>query len=147
VGTVVAGAIAPGSAVAQFVGFMALPMVLGAGYQIWRARIMAVIMRRFGRSALRALWDGLVRRRRPNLESLRPTPADAALLTQTLRSAASSFTQMGVVMGVGAGLIIGLLSPSRIAWSLLVWPAISTLYGRWLTHLARTDQLPPPGGD
>lgn len=148
VGSGLARVLAPESIVAAFVGFLTLPLVLGTGYQIWQARIMSLIARRFGRGLVRALWQSLILRRKPQLDTLMPTREDALLLLRRMIQAASAFTYAGVLVGAGAGLLVGWAAPGGRFWLACgLFIVVSTLYGRALTLLARAGYVPPPDGE
>jgi hypothetical protein len=145
-GLAMAWVLAPGSAVAQFVGFLALPLVLGFGYQLWQARVMAFFMKRLGWGFLAAIWQAPVLRRRPTVEGLLPTREDAAALVQQMLRAMSAFAHAGLGVGAVASPIFGAASDSFLAATLLFFAACAG-FGRLCLHLARRGYLRPPEGD
>jgi hypothetical protein len=144
-GLALAWALAPGSAVAQFVGFLALPLVLGLGYQMWQARVMALFMKRLGWGFLAAIWQALVLRRRPAGEGLLPTRADAAALVSQMLRATSAFAHAGLAVGTVAAPVFGAASGSFVPATLIFFVACAG-FGRVCLQLARRGYLPPPEG-
>jgi hypothetical protein len=132
------------SVLAPFVGFLTLPLVFGLGYQMWQARIASLVARRLVKGLIAALWHGLIHRRTPHVATIIPTPEEAALLLQRIIQAASAFTYAGMLVGIGAGLLVGVATNARFVVALVAFVLVSTAYGRALTKLARSGYLPAP---
>lgn len=143
-GWAIAKWVAPGSGFASFIGFMALPLVLGAGYAVWRAAVASILIRTVSRGLLRALYSLLVKRTRPKSEDVLPDAERiSAFLHESIR-AAGSFARVGLAIGIVAGILMAIAAPAaRVAGFVLVFAACA-LYGRGLTHLAREGYLPMP---
>lgn len=143
-GLAIARWVAPGSELASFIGFLALPMVLGAGFAVWRAIVASVLFRGVYRSLLRALYMLIVRREKPKAEDVLPDPQRLARLFHEVVRAAGAFARVGITIGILAGILLAIVSPgSRILAFVLMFGAC-VLYGRGLTHLAREGYLPMP---
>jgi len=143
-GWAIAKWVAPGSGFASFIGFMALPLVLGAGYAVWRAAVVSILFRTVSRGLLRALYSLLVKRTRPTPEDVLPNAERiAAFLHESIR-AAGSFARVGLIMGVAAGLLMAIAAPGARVLAFVLTFAACALYGRGLTHLAREGYLPMP---
>jgi hypothetical protein len=138
--------LAPGSAVAQFVGFMMLPLVLGFGFQLWEARVVSYLTKRFGWGLVKFLWQALVHRRRPDAAQLMPTREDAEELARRMVRGMSAFTHMGLAVGAVAAPIAGLASQRFLVTTVLFFVA-AVAFGRLCTRLARGRYLQPPSGD
>jgi hypothetical protein len=138
--------LAPGSAVAQFVGFMMLPLVLGFGFKLWEARVVSYLTRRFGWGLLKFLWQALVNRRRPDAAELMPTRGDAEELARRMVRGMSAFTHMGLAVGAVAAPIAGLASNRFLVTTVLFFVAAAA-FGRLCTRLARGGYLTPPSGE
>jgi hypothetical protein len=137
---------APGSAVAQFVGFMMLPLVLGFGFKLWEARVVSYLTKRFGWGLVKFLWQALVHRRRPDAAGLLPTREDAEELARRMLRGMSAFTHMGAAVGAVAAPIAGLAS-SRFLVTTVIFFVAAVSFGRLCTRLARGGYLQPPGGE
>jgi hypothetical protein len=138
--------LAPGSAVAQFVGFMMLPLVLGFGFKLWEARVVSYLTKRFGWGLVKFLWQALVHRRRPDAAGLLPTREDAEELARRMVRGMSAFTHMGVAVGAVAAPIAGLVSSHFLVTTALFFVA-AVAFGRVCTRLARGGYLQPPEGE
>jgi hypothetical protein len=145
-GLALAWVLAPGSAVAQFVGFMTLPLILGFGFKLWEARVVSYLTRRFGWGLLKFLWQALVNRRRPDVVQLMPTREDAEELARRLVRGMSAFTHTGLAVGAIAAPIAGLAS-NRFLLTTVVFFVAAVVFGRICTRLARGGYLQPPSGD
>ncbi len=146
-GLALAWLLAPGSAVAQFAGFMALPLVLGFGYQLWRARVASFVARRFGWGLLKAVWHIAVNRQPPESVKLMPAREDAEVLMRQMLRGMSGFTHAGLAVGVVAAPLAGLGADGSFVLTTLVFFAACAGFGRLCTRLARNGYLPPPDGD
>lgn len=145
-GLALARLLAPGSAVAQFVGFMMLPLVLGFGFKLWEARVVSYLTRRFGWGLLKFLWQGLVNRRRPDVVQLMPTREDAEELARRMVRGMSAFTHTGLIVGAIAAPIAGLAS-NRFLLTTVIFFVTAASFGRLCTRLARGGYLQPSSGD
>jgi hypothetical protein len=145
-GLALAWLLAPGSAVAQFVGFMMLPLVLGFGFKLWEARVVSYLTRRFGWGLLKFLWQSLVNRRRPDVVQLMPTREDAEELARRMVHGMSAFTHAGLTVGAISAPIAGLGS-NRFLLTTVIFFATAAAFGRLCTRLARGGYLQPPSGD
>lgn len=143
-GITIARWVAPGSEFATFVGFIALPMVLGAGYAVWRAIIASLLFRGISRGLMRAIYQILVKRERPSADEVLPDAARVATFLQESVRASAAFTRVGYLIGITAGLLLAIAAPgSRLMAFVLMFVACA-LYGRGLAHLARDGYLPMP---
>ncbi len=145
-GLAMAWLLAPGSAVAQFVGFMMLPLVLGFGFKLWEARVVSYLTRRFGWGLLKFLWQGLVNRRRPDVVELMPTREDAEELARRMVRGMSAFSHTGLAVGAVAAPLAGLAS-NRFLVTTVVFFLAAAAFGRLCTRLARSGYLQPPSGE
>ena len=145
-GLAMAWLLAPGSAVAQFVGFMMLPLVLGSGFMLWEARVVSYLTRRFGWGLVKFLWQSLVNRRRPDVVQLMPTREDAEELARRMVRGMSAFSHTGLAVGAVAAPLAGLAS-NRFLVTTVLFFAAAAAFGRLCTRLARRGYLPPPSGD
>lgn len=145
-GLALAWLLAPGSAVAQFVGFMMLPLVLGSGFSLWEARVVSYLTRRFGWGLLKFLWQSLVNRRRPDDVQLMPTREDAEELARRMVRGMSAFSHTGLAVGAVAAPLAGLAS-NRFLVTTVVFFVTAVAFGRVCTRLARSGYLQPPSGD
>lgn len=143
-GLAIARWVAPGSEFASFIGFIALPMVLGAGFAIWRAVVASILFRGVYRGLLRALYMLIVRREKPKAEEVLPDAERFAGLFHEVVRAAGAFSRVGITIGILAGILLAIAAPgSRFPAFVLMFGACA-LYGRGLTHLARDGYLPMP---
>lgn len=145
-GLALAWILAPGSAIAQFVGFIMLPLVLGFGFKLWEARVVSYLARRFGWGLVKVLWQILVNRRRPDVAHLMPTREDAEQLGHLMLRGMSAFTHMGLAVGIVAAPLAG-LGADRFFLTTVVFFLASAGFGRLCTQLARNGYLQPPSGD
>ena len=136
VGVLLAQILAPGSLLAEAVGFLVLPLCLGAGMSAWHAAATAAVSRRLLGSIFQAArGKDLHEAVEENLSDLRgqQIPGTGVFLP-------SSF-----LISAGAGALIGVL-PASIGF--LAAFAVLTLtglcYGVLLRHLARAGILPLP---
>jgi hypothetical protein len=125
VGLARASAVAPGSIVANIVGFFALPLAFVTGLQAW-----------YGLALFLALFQ-LVSRRASSSREIRVRPAVPG----------GSFVFLPLSAGAGAiaGAILGLVSTTRSGWlAWLVYWVIGTIHGTIAWRLARAGVLIPP---
>ena len=143
-GTAIARLVAPGSSFAIFIGFITLPLVLGAGYAVWRAVVASMFIRGVSRSLIRAIYQIFVLRAKPAVDDVLPDANQiATFLHQSVR-AAGAFARVGLTIGVAAGLLLAVVSPGARIMAFFLMLLASALYGRGLTHLAREGYLPMP---
>lgn len=145
-GVALAWLLAPGSAVAQFVGFMMLPLVLGSGFKLWEARVVSYLTKRFGWGLVKFLWQALVRRRRPDAAEIMPTREDMEELARRMVRGMSAFTHMGLAVGAVAAPIAGLAS-NRFLVTTVAFFVAAVAFGRLCTRLARAGYLQPASGE
>ena len=123
VGGFLARSLAPGSWLAEVVGFSALPVAFAIGLQLW-----------FG-LALLSVIPRLLRRR----PGIRPAAPNAGLFGGFV------FVPLSSVAGALAGVAIGMLSRIHpVWWVALLWWGVGTLHGLLVWRLARTGYLMPP---
>lgn len=136
--------VAPGSELASFIGFIALPMVLGAGFAVWRAIIASVLFRGVYRGLLRGLYMLIVRREQPQAEDVLPDARRLAGLFHEVVRAAAAFARVGITIGILSGILLAIVAPGSRMLAFVLMFGACTLYGRGLTHLAREGYLPMP---
>ena len=148
IGEGLAALIAPGSFPLQAIGFMTLPLVLGLGYKIWMARVMATAMRHFMPRLVRGLRTAFIHRTRPEPAELLPDARQIEEIVATAVRAASAFTRVGWTLGALAGILAGIAAPGgRFGLALVGFWLAAGLYGQGLTQLARAGFLPLPEDD
>ena len=127
VGGALAAAFAPGSWLAEVVGFFALPLAFAAGLQAW-----------YGLALLSLIPRVLTR-----LRGREPGGVPARYAGGLPGS--SVFLPFGSVAGGVAGLLVGLLSVTHPVWlvALAYW-AVGTAHGALAWRLARAGLLTPP---
>ena len=125
VGVLLAERLAPGSWLAQIVGFFALPLAFVAGLQMW-----------IGVAIFGAIVRLLIGRRR---SIGRRTETRAALPGSVV------FLPLSSAAGLAAGLIVGVVpaSPSLLLAIAVFW-LLGTLHGWLAWRLARAGVLVPP---
>jgi hypothetical protein len=127
IGLWLADALAPGSRAAQFVSFFALPLAFAVGLQIWYGLALLSVVPRllgFGRSPPEV---------RPSRGARAELPGSVVFVPVTSGIAAM------------AGIVVGLLSPTRAAWLVaLVYGLVGTAHGLVAWRLARRGVLLPP---
>jgi hypothetical protein len=124
--------------------FLCIPptLVFFLGYALWAARLAAIAFDTIGKSILLALFNVLVRRKRPaRLEDVLPDRDKLERMAVRAQKAGWSFLTVAIFVGLGAAalfaFVYGLTSAATIAVCTLLW-------GYLLGRLARRGYLPLP---
>jgi hypothetical protein len=128
--------LAPEAALAQFVGFMTLPLVFGLGLKAWYAVVAAVGTKRLIGAAIDVLF-----RRRDFTEAAHASFADWR--------GRMPGTGVFLPIGLGAGFLAGVLTwlpygSAGFPVCLGAWLALAGGYALLMRWLARTGRLPMP---
>jgi len=127
---------------AEALGFFALPLVFGFGYKIWMARLAAVAWDHLFSGWVRALWQLLVRRRRPEARDVLPTRETLAAMLQAALRATSVFARVGLYFGGLSGVLAALAArPGMSAAAGAAFFAASAAYGTALARMGRNGWL------
>lgn len=131
--------------------FLHIPFVLVfiLGYAGWAARLQALGMELLGRSLLRALWQWLLFRRKPDVKQLLPDENKLMQLLVRGQRAASSFwlVSLGLAL-ISGGMALFIQSQVSFVFRIIVIAAPVLLWGGLLTRLGRRGYLPfPEGGE
>jgi hypothetical protein len=130
-GTALAGFVAPGSDVAQFVAFLVLPLALGTGFQLWLGAALVLLLPRLVRAIRRREWRGDGE-----------TPIDDVHFVPPGHAA---FVVTGAGWSLAAGVAIGLLpSATSFVGAAGAFAALGLGYGLLARALARAGLLPFP---
>ncbi len=133
VGGALAAAFAPGSWLAEVVGFFALPLAFAAGLQAWYGL------------ALLSLIPRVLVRLRGRARGGAPASSGGGARSGGGLPGSSVFLPFSSVAGGVAGLLVGLLSATHPVWlvALAYW-AVGTAHGALAWRLARAGLLMPP---
>jgi hypothetical protein len=129
VGLAMAEVLAPGSWLAQAVSFFALPVAFASSLQMWYGlALLSVIPRLF------ALLRGS-----------RVVVARSAQIGPPGLPGSFVFLPIGSAVGALAGVLVGILSPTRSVWLVApVYWLVGTAHGLLAWRLARAGYLFPP---
>jgi len=131
-----AGALAPGSELAAFVGLVMLPVGFALGISAWQGLVVLIVVPRF-------LW-GLIRNRRER-DLRRAAEASLKQFRNTRPPGAWVFVPVCFGVAAAAGLLMA-LSPAAQAKIVTVAACafLGLVYGAILWRLARSGRLPMP---
>jgi hypothetical protein len=120
-------------------------LVFVLGYAGWAARLQAMSMELLGRSLLRALWQWLLFRRKPDVKQLLPDENKLLQLLVRGQKAASSFwlVALGLAL-ISGGLALFIQSPVNFLVRVIAITGPVLLWGWVLTRLGRRGYLPFP---
>ena len=142
VGSALARLLLPESVWTQVLGFFALPLVLGFGYKIWIAKLAAVAWDHLVSGWVRALWQILVRRRRPEMSDVLPTRETLLAMVRKGLEATAVFARVGFYFGILTGALAALAAgPGMALASGSAFFATSAAYGLALARLGRRGLL------
>lgn len=128
-GGALAGAFAPGSWIAEVVGFFALPLAFAAGLQAWYGLALLSLIPRF------LGW----------LRGSRPLPVRRRQSASSSIPGSFVFLPLGSVAGATAGIVVGLASSTHPGWLVaLVYWIVGTGHGALAWRLAHRGFLIPP---
>jgi MFS family permease len=126
----------------QALGFFALPLVFGFGYKIWMARLAAVAWDHLVSGWVRALWQILVQRRRPQAKDVVPSRETLAAMADAALRATSVFGRVGLYFGALMGALAALAAlPGLALVSGGTFFAASAAYGFALARMGRAGWL------
>lgn len=128
--------LAPGSDWAQFVGFMTLPLIFGAGMSAWRAFAGSLIFSRLIRALFKmARGQDFEQAAKESFRDLEGKPIPGTHV----------FVPISLMISLIAGLLIA-LSPETVGFFQVVGVMVAAGlgYGLLLRWLARTGRLPMP---
>ena len=119
-------------------------LVFFLGYAAWVARLKMIVFHGLGRSLLMALFDILVRRRKPaSVEEVLPTRERLLEMAVKAQIAGASFRRVGWLVGIGGGLVAALLeSATGAATRFVLVSSTSIAWGYALAFLGRRGWLP-----
>ena len=143
-GLALAHLMAPASNVARFVGFMVLPLVLGGGYQLWKAQTLLIAVRSVSKTGWQQIGRALLGRSAFEAKALLPSKEQAEELLRRIFIKANSFGHAGVIVGLIAGIIFGAVADAGFIVGFCTLLVISAGYGFSLMILARRGYIPPP---
>ena len=130
-GTTLAAYAAPGSTLAQVVAFLALPLALVTGFQLWLGAALLLLLPRLVRAIRRREW-------RPDVR----TPPEEVLFVPPGHAV---FVVTGAGWGSIAGLVVGLVpSAHSFLGAAGAFVALGVGYGLLTRELARAGLLPFP---
>lgn len=138
------GTMLTGSNVAGFLGFAAVIVVFGGGYQLWLARVLAsagaMILPLLLRFAAARLFG-----RRTDLRAMAPKPEEWFALIEKARKMSRAFLWVSLPVAALGGLLLGGFAPdgSR-AVAASVFGVAVVAYGVGLYRLAYAGWLPIP---
>lgn len=123
------------------------PLVFMLGYGAWAARLQAIAFELLGRSLFKALFQLIVRRRKPDWQQVLPDRDKVMQLAVRAQKAAWSFLFVAIAIAVFAGAAAVFISsqlnfflrPLAVAVPVVLW-------GWLLALLGRRGYLPLPEG-
>jgi hypothetical protein len=124
-------------------------LVFFLGYGLWVARLNAIVFDTFGRSVLKALWQWIVHRRRPDVRE-EILPSKEKILEMLVKAQKGGASFRGVAWMVAPlGLPLALLCESAMPEMQLFLLLVSTVlaWGYLLGFLGRRGWLPFPEGE
>lgn len=116
------------------------------GYALWAARLAALAFEAFGKHILRALFQLIVKRKRPeSVEALIPSRDKLEELVVRAQKAAWSFFVVSIPLGLVGGILARLLETQSEKWlQSIVVSTGCVLWGSVLSLLGRRGCLPLP---
>ena len=144
IGMTLSNLIAPTSNLATFVGFMALPLVLGGGYQLWQTQTLLITLGSVSRSRWLEIGRALIGRGSVNAKGLLPTQAQAEELLRRIFFKANAFAHAGLIVGAVSAVLLGAVSSVGFPLGFATTFIVSFAYGIVLMRLARAGYIPPP---
>ena len=131
---------------AQIFLFIPFFLILVLGYGLWLSRLEALAFEIIGKGILRALYDLIVKRERPdNLKSFLPPKEKLEEIAVRAQRAASSFFIVAIPIAIGAGLAaLFIESPTSVWLRVCVISGSCLLWGLFLKNLGRRGYLPLP---
>ena len=131
---------------AQIFLFIPFFLILVLGYGLWLSRLEALAFEIIGKGILRALYDLIVKRKKPDsLESILPPKEKLEEMAVRAQRASSSFFIVAIPVAIGAGLAaLFIESPNGVWLRICVISGGCLLWGRFLTNLGRRGYLPLP---
>jgi len=131
---------------AQIFLFIPFFLILVLGYGLWLSRLEALAFEIIGKGILRALYEVIVKRKKPESpESILPPKEKLEEMAVRAQRAASSFFIVAIPAAIGAGLAaLFIESPTGVWLRICVISGGCLLWGRFLTNLGRRGYLPLP---